>query len=429
MNLLKQSRNNSTEYFIQMNNGIKEAFQDFEILETELILPFQEYKKDYQPILDLGFKIIFSVLLGINFLFLLSAILYVKEIYPEVTVHTSKAFMYILSLSNSLLFTLASSFGIAGITLIYITGIIEILFTEKGIEKILGDGLKTKVYENCIYKDGNIANLLMQNRSEYELNRYFNDFFISMNHIKEVSDIINSNKTSISIALMNLYIDERKSDFLKNVHIRSFNEEYTYISQMKNNSYFTIYESVDLDPILNTLNRYTNANLNDTFQSNCVQKSYDFITTKQKRCMTNYTYITSQNTYNKQGENVCINFYEWTSDKLADRFDKLPQKCSISDFNSVSEAVKTYIRNIRDYNSETNKILDELKIDINRLNNNFILSYNYLRRPVNMVNDEVFNFTNLIRKYISKNYLEMYNCSKLKYNFKKNTWNSTLKSF
>lgn len=331
--------------------------------------------------------------------------------------NTSKAFMYILSLSNTLLYTLASAFGIAGTTLIYITGIIEVLFTAKGIEKILGEGMKTKIYENCIYKEGNIANLLMENRTEYELNRYFNDFFISMNHIKEVSDIINTNQTSLSLQLMNLYIDERKIDFLKNVHLRDFNSKYIYINQMKNNSFYEMYELVDLEPVLNIINRYTNGNLNDTYQTNCVSKSFDYITTKRSRCLSNYTYINSQNTFFNQKENTCINFYEWTSDKLGDRLDKVPEKCSINDFNTISEAVKTHLKLIRDYNSEANTILDDLKTDINRLNNNFILSYNYLRRPINNVNDEVFDFINLIRKYTFKNYLEMYNCSKYRFTF------------
>ena len=61
-----------------------------------------------------------------------------------------------------------------------------------------------------------------------------------------------------------------------------------------------------------------------------------------------------------------------------------------------SMVIKTHLKLIRDYNSEANTILDDLKTDINRLNNNFILSYNYLRRPINNVNDEVFDFINLI---------------------------------
>ena len=405
---LEASRNSYEVFFKELNNGFKTGFEDFGKLETKYISPFQKYKKDYQPLLSITINVLYPLILIFDIAFFSGAVLFSvtkKEVLKNITTLMWNLVVFITMLN----FLLATCFGLAGTSFIYITGVIDIIFDPTRQAKILGDGIKNKVYHSCLYRnESSLENVLLENSSEKNLISYFGTFLEETNSLIKNSEKVNS-QYEISYAVetaIKLY-EKRKTNVLQNIQIDS--------KMLTRNQLIEI--STEAGYAINELNKYTNVGTNTTYQLNCGgTNTYDVYLTEEWRdiCPVGYAYLKfTKNTPNESfGKKVCYNVNEWNITTIKQRYTSGPKGCNLSKYGTVSEAAEAYIKSINKYRDDSIPLLTNLQKSIKGLNNDFELAYDYLRNPLNKVKDVILPFYNIFTQ-IGENFIDIFDCSKL----------------
>lgn len=282
-----------------------------------------------------------------TFLYAIKSITHLK-----VLVHLSWNLVTLLTIP---LFVLAAAFGILGVSMTYMSGIVDVIFSKEVISKVIEDGMISEVINTCLFEDGDLLKLFVKDKQALKVVGYFDNLYKTSSDLIATSDRIKFSENSFSVSLLTEVLEIRKTDLSQSVIIRYTTDSTAYTEYDTEGEY-----------VLAQLNTFVNKDVEKSKQEKCDSYSKDFFVNKNDDCPDGYDVVLNVVPAEKIGSKMCLIVFQWDKDKLTKRYESRPKGCLLTNYKSVQEAAISHIESITKYTSESNKQITLLSEDVNR---------------------------------------------------------------
>lgn len=239
--------------------------------------------------------------------------------------------------------------------MVYLTGIMDVIFSKDVISKVIDDGMISDVVQICLFEDGNLAKLFVKDKQSTKVLGYFDKLYKSSNTLITTSDRIKFSENSFTVNLLTEILKKRESDLSQSVLIN-----------YDTNSTFTVDYDTEGEYVVAQLNKFVNEDLDETKQEKCDSYSKDFFINKNEECPSNYDVILNSTPTSKVGQKNCLLVFQWDQEKITARYESRPKGCQLANYRSVQEAAVAHIVSLTKYYSECNLAIPKVSEDINR---------------------------------------------------------------
>lgn len=320
-------------------NQIKSQFKEIDYNYTEKYYNFTE---ETSKGLNYSFIGIFVVLFVLDLLLLVFLIVF--------TCCDKTCFKYLSHIVWNLLmiitipfFIVTSALGVIGTVFIYMGPLLNTLFSEEGLKKIIkNDTQSVNIINKCINGNGQLESVLFSD-SNYLIN--------AINRFYNYSIQLEENKPKINIT----------SNLTK-----TYKESYT--NMIDDVGFDLFYNGNDLNTdsplsVLKSFSQFTDASASDSYQSSCNKRVYDFWNTQRNPCPVLYKNVSSSNPIDNIGFSSCMKIREWKQDSISARYVSRPECTSGTEFLTKALA---YSRSLNAYGDESEPVLKELITEMNK---------------------------------------------------------------
>jgi hypothetical protein len=242
----------------------------------------------------------------------------------------------------------------------------------------LGDGQLSKVWD---FQHGGLG--------------YISDLYASASHLQQVQDQIKANSNSQNVQSAKTQYDLYNNDIRETNKASNYDEN--WIWRMFLNS-----------------DKYSNALEQGSFQSSCSSQTQDVLRQSQAHCPDDYVYIPGGSDI--IGTKSCLTIQSWAFDQIVSRYSSRPTGCTPSspDFSSFSNAMSSYYTGFRNYMLENTNLLQQLKGEMDNLNQQFIQSAGNLSNSIDNMSGIIQPLLQLFNGIIGPGgyFGDFVNCSK-----------------
>eukprot|EP00340_Litonotus_pictus_P003655 CAMPEP_0170516930 /NCGR_PEP_ID=MMETSP0209-20121228/3045_1 /TAXON_ID=665100 ORGANISM="Litonotus pictus, Strain P1" /NCGR_SAMPLE_ID=MMETSP0209 /ASSEMBLY_ACC=CAM_ASM_000301 /LENGTH=774 /DNA_ID=CAMNT_0010802025 /DNA_START=6 /DNA_END=2330 /DNA_ORIENTATION=+ len=313
---------------------------EFEKIEIDYIDEFRNYKDDVMEVLEIVFIALFAVEVVLSIIYFLFAWMFVSCDKSGLRIVSHVAW-HIITLITIPMFIIGSLFGLLGTAFIYMAPFMEILLSPEGMATFIGS-TEVIYLDTCLNKGGNLKDVVFTDTSYIDdFDRFYNISF----QLDGIGDqILETTDSRVVTQYKDLYT-KMDSDIALAVGT----------------------DGNAPNQVIADLTTYTSDSIDGSRLGSCGSTTDDFWVSSQSSCPTSFNYITSGDPTAELGNSNCLNVREWTGSSASTRYQSRPTCDNIDTPGTVSN----FVTSLNNYGDDASPILNNLKIDLDEINNSY----------------------------------------------------------